>query len=131
MRFFTAAGLALVGTVAVQTASMAHHSVGGQFDVSKSVVLVGTVARVDWVNPHIYVHLDVKDAQGKVVQWSLGTVPVAMARKAGITKESLFAAGQTLKMTIYPARDGTANLGFLRKIEYPDGHVVEVTPDKL
>ena len=130
MRILITTGLLLIASLGIQS-SYAHHSVGGQFDVSKNIVLVGTVTKVDWVNPHIYVHLAVKDAAGKSEIWRLGTVPVAMARRAGITKESLFADGQTLKMTCYPARDGTANLGFVRKIEYPDGHIVEVTPDRL
>jgi len=110
--------------------SFAHHSVSGQFDVSTKVVLEGTVAKVSWVNPHIYVHLDVKEKDGTLTRWRLGTVPVAMARKAGITKKSLMADGQVLKITIYPARDGTQHLGFLNKIEYPDGSIVEVAPDR-
>lgn len=109
----------------------AHHSVSGQFDISKKIELSGTVERVDWVNPHVYVHLKVTDAGGKSAVWALGTVPVAMARKAGITKESLLAAGQTVKVTAYPARDGTQNLGFLIRVDYPDGHFISVNPDKL
>jgi hypothetical protein len=105
--------------------------VGGQFDVSKKIVISGTVEKVDWVNPHIYVHLKALDANGKPVTWSFGTVPVAMARKAGITKESLLAAGQTVKVTAYPARDGTQNLGFLIRVDYPDGHFISVNPDRL
>jgi hypothetical protein len=113
----------------VQIAS-AHHSVGGQFDVTKTIILNGTVKRVDWVNPHIYIHLDVLE-NGRTATWRLGTVPVAMARKAGITKESLLAPGQTLKMSCYPARDGTAHLGFVFRIEYPDGHFVATNPDRV
>jgi hypothetical protein len=116
--------------ISIAQLASAHHSVGGQFDVTKTVVLTGTVKRVDWVNPHIYVHLDVME-NGKIETWRLGTVPVAMARKAGITKESLLAAGQTLKMSCYPARDGTQHLGFLFRIEYPDGHFVAVNPDRV
>ena len=128
--------LGLLGVVAtlgalLSTSLWAHHSVSGQFDVSKKIVLSGTVERVDWVNPHIYVHLKVADEKGESAVWQLGTVPVAMARKAGITKESLLAVGQTVKVTAYPARDGTAHLGFLIKIEYPDGHFVSVNPDRV
>ena len=119
-----------VGLLAGLQAS-AHHSVSGQFDVSKKIVLTGTVEKVDWVNPHIYVHLKVTDEKGASAVWALGTVPVAMARKAGVTKESLLAAGQTVKVTAYPARDGTQNLGFLIRIDYPDGHFVSVNPDRL
>jgi uncharacterized protein DUF6152 len=111
--------------------ALAHHSVSGQFDVNKKVVLTGTVEKVDWVNPHIYVHLKVNDPQAQAGVWQLGTVPVAMARKAGITKESLLAVGQTVKITAYPARDGTQHLGFLIRVDYPDGHFISVNPDRL
>jgi hypothetical protein len=117
--------------VLLSVTAWAHHSVSGQFDVNKKVVLTGTVEKVDWVNPHIYVHLNVSDPRDLAGVWELGTVPVAMARKAGITKESLLAAGQIVKITAYPARDGTQHLGFLIRVDYPDGHFISVNPDRL
>jgi len=122
--------LATLASILIGSPVSAHHSVGGQFDVSKKITLVGTVDRVDWVNPHIYVHFRVKEESGQEVVWRLGTVPVGMARAAGITKESLLAKGQTLKVTAYPARDGTQKLGFLFRVDYPDGHYVQVSPDR-
>ena len=69
---------------------MAHHSVPGQFDMSKSLTLKGTISKVDWINPHPYVYLDVKGVDGKVTAWALSTLPIPMLRKAGLTKETLF-----------------------------------------
>jgi hypothetical protein len=74
--------------------------------------------------------LDVVE-NGKTETWRLGTVPIAMARKAGITKERYCAPGQTLKMSCYPARDGTQHLGFVFRIEYPDGHFIATNPDRV
>jgi len=108
----------------------AHHSVGGQFDVSKKIVLEGTVVRVDWVNPHIYVHLKVKDEAGQDVVWRLGTVPVGMARAAGVTKDDLLAKGLIVKMSTYPARDGSKHLGWVYRIDYPSGRFIQVAPDR-
>jgi hypothetical protein len=130
-RFALRIACGLIASALFGLSAWAHHSVGGQFDVSKKIVISGTVEKVDWVKPHIYVHLKAEDANGKPVTWSFGTVPVAMARKAGITKESLLAAGQTVKVTAYPARDGTQNLGFLIRVDYPDGHFISVNPDRL
>jgi hypothetical protein len=101
--------------------SVAHHSLAGQFDIKKIVSLTGVVSKVDWVNPHIYVHLDVKEAGGKVVTWRLEGTPVAMARKAGLTKSMLEGNGETISVEAFPARDGTPHLGFMQKITYPDG----------
>jgi hypothetical protein len=119
-----------VAAVAIGMPVLAHHSVSGQFDVKKKVVLTGTVERVDWVNPHIYMHLKVTDAAGASAVWRLGSVPVGMARAAGVTKDDFLARGQTVKVTAYPARDGTKNLGFLTRIDYPDGHYVALSPDR-
>jgi len=121
--------LALMGAL-IATPLSAHHSVSGQFDVSKKIVLEGTVVRVDWVNPHIYVHLKVKDESGQEVIWRLGTVPVGMARAAGVTKDDLLAKDQIVKMSTYPARDGTSHLGWVYRIDYPSGKFIQVAPDR-
>ena len=123
-------GLISLACVALGSPLSAHHSVSGQFDVTKKIVLEGTVVRVDWVNPHIYVHLKVKDAAGQEAVWRLGTVPVGMARAAGVTKEDLLAKDQVVKMSTYPARDGTKLLGWVYRIDYPSGRFIQVAPDR-
>ena len=110
-------------------AALAHHSVGGEFDVRKIVTLNGVVSDVEWANPHIYIHVDVKEASGAVTTWRLESVPVAMMRKAGLSKEMLLGNGQTATVEVYPARDGTPHLGFMAKITYADGHHYQFAPD--
>jgi Family of unknown function (DUF6152) len=100
----------------------AHHSLTAEFDTRKALVLTGVISRVDWVNPHIYVDLDVTDAAGQGATWHLECVPVAMARKAGVSMKTLMGNGDRVTVDAFPARDGTAHLGFLAKITYPDGH---------
>lgn len=98
----------------------AHHSIAGQFDMTKTVRLTGVVSRVEWTNPHVYLHLEAKDAAGAGATWKLETLPVAMLRKAGISKQMLM-TGETVNMDICPARDGTSHLGFILNIQFPDG----------
>ena len=113
--------LLLAAVVAVGTVA-AHHSVPGQFDTSKPMTLTGTISDIDWVNPHIYIHLDVKDDAGAVAKWSLGSAPPAMLRKANLTKAKLMGTpGEVVTIVVYPARDGTKHLGWLTKITYADG----------
>ena len=123
MRATVAVGIlaASLGTALMGSAS-AHHSLAAEFDTRKIVHLVGVVSQVDWVNPHIYIHVDVKGAKGKVDSWRLECVPTAMARKSGITRTELLGDGSEVQIDAYPARDGTPNLGFLAKISYKDGH---------
>lgn len=107
----------------------AHHSVAGEFDVRKSLTLKGVIGQVDWVNPHIYVTLNVKGADGKIEPWRLECVPVGMARKAGLTKKLLEGNGETVTVTAYPARDGTKHLGFMTRLVYPDGHFYQFSAE--
>jgi hypothetical protein len=126
---YGAAVLAVVLMTAAGRVALAHHSVAGEFNVHKTLQLTGVVSKVDWANPHIYIHLDVKDAHGAITQWRLETVPVAMMRKAGLTKALLLGNGQTAKVDAYLARDGTPHLGYMLKITYADGHHYQFAPD--
>jgi hypothetical protein len=104
-----------------QSPAFAHHSITGQFDVSKTTTLRGTIARVDWINPHVYVLLDVRDAKGAVTTWELSTIPLAMLRKAGISKELLRGKpGDIVTLVVHPALNGKQR-GWVSKITYPDG----------
>ena len=115
--------LVAVAIAVTATAMQAHHSVPGQFDMSKPMTLKGVITKVDWVNPHIYVHLDVKEAAGTTSTWALATLPTAMMRRAGLTRESLQGKpGEEVTIDALPARDGTKHLGWINKITYADGH---------
>ena len=107
----------------------AHHSVAGQFDIHRTVTLSGTVSKVNWVNPHIYIEFDVKSPADKAATWRLEGVPVGMARKAGLTFSMLKGHGETVTIVAYPARDGTPSLGYILKISYPDGKVFQFAAD--
>jgi hypothetical protein len=119
-------GSVLVAAVMAVTAAatlVAHHSVPGQFDVSKPMTLKGVISKIDWINPHIYVHLDVKESDGTTNTWALATLPTAMMRRAGITKDSLQGkSGEEVTINAVPARDGSKHLGWINKITYADGH---------
>jgi hypothetical protein len=116
-----AAAAAVLLALLAQSPALAHHAITGQFDLSKTATLRGTIARVDWINPHVYVLLDVKDAKGAVSPWELSTIPLAMLRKAGITKELLRGKqGDVVTMVVHPALNGRRR-GWVSKITYPDG----------
>ena len=104
--------MALLGAAAP---ALAHHSLQSEYDIEKSITLKGTVTKVDWVNPHVYVYLDVKDANGAVTKWAVTTLPPGNLRRGGLTRQLLG----------YGARDGS-NLAFLRTITFADGHKLEI-----
>ncbi len=119
----TAAAGLLVLCVGV---AAAHHSVAGVFDNSKRARLTGTITKIDWINPHTYLYLDVKDDAGGVTTWRLESLPTAMLRKAGLTGEMLLAGGATVTADALLARDGSAHLAWVLKLTYEDGHFYQL-----
>jgi hypothetical protein len=122
----------LVGVVACLLlgglSASAHHSVSGVFDVTKEVTVTGTISKLEWINPHIFIFLqeDVKDPTGTAVQWSFETLPPAMLRKAGLTKEALAGKfGEVVTVKAVPAK-ADPHAGLITRITYPDGHFYQL-----
>ena len=125
IRFWTGLAAAALLSAAARDAT-AHHSVAGQFDNDKRVTLTGVITKIDWINPHTYLHLDVKDEDGNITTWRLESLPTAMLRKAGLTQEMLMGGGTAVTVDTILARDGTQHLAWLLKINYPDGHYYQL-----
>ena len=89
-----------------QPALMAHHGRGASFDMNKQVTLKGTVSRVDWRNPHVVIHMDVKDAAGAVVTWSFENAGVSQMAQAGYNRNTL-KLGQEITAVVNPAANGS------------------------
>ena len=104
--------------------ALAHHSLQAQFDVTKPVTLTGVVTKVEWMNPHVHLYLEVDDGHGTVSKWALVSLGTSMLRRGGVTKEMLD-VGETVTVVAYHAKDGL-NLAFLRKISFAQGHEVEI-----
>lgn len=115
--------LALAAAAALFSALplVAHHSVTAEFNPDTTITLKGVVTKVDWVNPHIFVYLDVKDENGKTTTWRLQSLPPLFFRGSGLTKATLL-NGAEATVTAYPAKDGTQAYGYLLKVTYADGH---------
>ena len=113
--FLTAAAVVLL----VPVSMWAHHAFAAEFDSTKPVKLRGTVAKMDWINPHAWIHIDVKAADGKVTKWMIeAAAPNAMLRR-GFNQESL-PIGTEILVEGFQAKDG-ANRANGSSITYPDG----------
>jgi hypothetical protein len=90
----------------------AHHSFAAQYDRNKPITLAGTVTKMEWMNPHIYFYMDVKDASGAVTNWAIeGGAPNQLYR-AGWRRDSV-KVGDLVVVEGWLARDGSklANMG--------------------
>jgi hypothetical protein len=98
--------------------ALAHHSFS-MFDAQKEVVLKGTVKEFQWSNPHTWIQLNVVDASGKTIEWSIeGGSPNLVGRQGW--KRNTFKPGDEVEITVHPLRDGQPAGSFVRAV-LPDG----------
>ena len=111
--------LAVLGLVTSAGAAAAHHAFAAEFDATKPIKLKGTVAKMEWINPHTWLHLDVKRPDGKTERWMIeGGPPNALYRR-GFTKNSL-PIGSEILVEGFRAKDGSLK-GNGRELTFADG----------
>ena len=84
----------------------AHHSFAAEFDANSPVLLKGTVAKMEWVNPHSWIHMDVKAPDGTVQRWKVEGGPPNILLRRGFTKNSLL-PGTEIVVDGFKAKNGT------------------------
>ncbi len=115
-KLLLSAAAVLVATAPIQ----GHHAFGGEFDPNKPVLLRGPVTKVEWVNPHAWIHLEVTKPDGTKEEWMVeGGTPNTLLRR-GVTRESL-KVGTVLVIDGYQARDHSLLRANGRNVTYPDG----------
>ncbi len=100
----------------------AHHSFAAEFDGTKQITLTGVVTKVDWVNPHTWVYVDVKGDDGNVVNWALESGAPNALYRAGWRKDDL-KVGDTVTFDAFLAKDGS-HTAAARQVKLPDGRKV-------
>jgi hypothetical protein len=110
--------VAALSLYAVATVA-AHHSFSAEFDANKSVQLRGTVVKVEWINPHTWIHIDVKGPDGTATRWMIeGGTPNTLLRR-GLTRDSL-PIGTEIVVDGYRAKNGS-NRANGRDVMFADG----------
>jgi hypothetical protein len=97
----------------------AHHAFAAEFDAKKPVKLRGTVTKMEWINPHAWIHVDVKDGDGNVTGWMIEAGTPNTLFRRGFTKTSL-AVGTEILVDGYQSKDGS-NRANGRDVTFPDG----------
>jgi hypothetical protein len=120
--------------------TFAHHGFNVEFDASKCMDLKGTLTGVEWENPHAYIHMDVKDANGKAVPWSLETITPLGMKRAGTTRQDFLSnMGKPIVVRACPTKaGGTQYRGAAEFLKLSDGllrvvgqNVERLTPEQL
>lgn len=128
MKFGWKAFAAIVCLVAASTPALAHHAFGAEYDNNKPVKVTGVVTKVEWLNPHIWIYVDEKNADGSVTKWAFSAGAPGQLMRRGINKDSI-KPGSTLLIDGFRAKDGSNN-AYGSKITFENGRSVFAAPQE-
>jgi hypothetical protein len=118
------------GWLLVSGASLAHHSLSGVYDIRGAGEVTGVIKKVEFINPHGVMTLEVPNDDGTKTEWQLTTGSANTLQSLGFGGEgpNTVIAGDVVTITYFPARNGKP-LGFIRTITLPDQRTIEFEPD--
>ena len=112
-----------IASLGVSIPAFAHHGFAAEYDRTKQLTLVGKLSKVELENPHGWLYIDAKDADGKVVTWALELPGPAALRRSGADLQSLIGSGEVVTVTATAARDGSKH-AFGISLTRADGQTV-------
>jgi len=119
MKHMLCVGFALAAVIAIAVPLRAHHAFAAEFDIDKPINLRGTVTVMEWVNPHSWIHSDVKGVDRGVVNWMVEGGSPNQLMRLGFTKNAIL-PGMEIVVDGYQAKDGT-NKAVGRSLMFADG----------
>ncbi len=119
---FAATSVAALLLAVASAAPRAHHSFAAEYDDKQPVKVTGTVSKVEWMNPHIWFFVDVKDDKGAVTTWGFSGGPPGVLQRRGISRNAM-KVGDVVVVEGFRARDGSNNASG-GSVTFPDGRRV-------
>src|SRR5579863_4991564 len=129
-KWIATCGAMFLATLILTGPAPAHHSVQAQFDIHKTFTVSGTVAKVEWINPHSYLTINVTGSDGKVQKWAFELGGPGALRRAGMSREDRggLKPGDEVTASGLAAKDGSTT-GFLQELKLADGRVFKFAAD--
>jgi hypothetical protein len=112
----------VAGALPLTATVQGHHSFAAEYDANQPITLQGQIARIDLINPHAWLYLETKDADGKVVRWNVEMGAPNNLIRRGVTKATL-PIGETVTVDGYRAKDGSTTVNG-RQIKMSDGRTL-------
>jgi hypothetical protein len=113
------------GLMLAASPTLAHHAVQASVDINQNIETKATLTKIDWINPHTWMHFDITQPDGSVQKNVLvESLGIAALRQVGIDSKSALKVGDIYTITYYPNRDGTPG-GFMSKMVLPDGRTFD------
>jgi hypothetical protein len=104
----------------------AHHAISAVFDTSKQIKIVGELTGVDWVNPHVFIHVKVKNASGGTVVWKVESSPPRWFTSVGASSNTFRKhIGEMVTVDAQPSKDTSSTYSYLLKITFANGDSLE------
>ena len=125
MRAYILGGLVVAGIVLAAGTMKAHHSFAAEFDANKPVNLRGPVTRIEWINPHAWIYVDVKKPNGTIENWAVEMGSPNTLLRRGLKKTDL-PPGAALKVSGFQARDATAKANGVN-VTFSDGRALSIS----
>jgi hypothetical protein len=120
LRLFIACLASVGALLAICAPAIAHHSFGVVYDEKKPVTLTGVITKIEWTNPHSFLFIDVKDADGKIENWRFEGYPPTVLYRTGWKKDVTMKAGDEITVFGWQARVG-GPWGHARQVTFSDG----------
>lgn len=103
---------------------LAHHSVQAEFKINNKTTITGVLTKIEWINPHSYFYVDVKDDGGNVTKYSGESYPTGFFHRAGITRD-MFKVGDTVTMVLFLAKDSSiSRTGWIHELTLASGRKI-------
>jgi hypothetical protein len=116
--------IVLCGFLMAGVGLQAHHSLAGVYDLAHEILLVGTLEKLNFTNPHSSIELNVMNKDGSTTKWTLVTASNTVLTRQGVTKSSI-KPGDVLKVTTLPAKNGNP-IGFIKSLDLGDGKDIKL-----